>query len=88
MSQPVSGKALSNERNYPYIVELAVAADGLSVELNRRIISFHQSRHVEPRHGRRIPRSGQIYYRWCFSDLAMARTFIDEFGGALSESGI
>jgi hypothetical protein len=72
MPQPHSGKAPTNESNYPYIVELVVATDGLSVELSRRILSFHQSRQIEPRYGRRIPRDGQIYYRWCFSDLALS----------------
>jgi hypothetical protein len=81
MPQPYSGKALANERNYPNIVELAVAADGLEVELSRRILEFHKSRHIEPRHGRRIPRKGKIYYRWCFSDLATACEFSEQFGG-------
>ena len=31
MPQP-SGKALSNESNYPNVVELAVSSDGLSVK--------------------------------------------------------
>jgi hypothetical protein len=76
-----SAKALANEDKYPNIVELAVAADGLDVTLGRRIIDFHKSRHIQPRHGRTIIRQEQIFYRWCFSDLATARAFIDQFGG-------
>jgi hypothetical protein len=60
----------------------------LDVALGRRIIEFHNSRHIQPRHGRRIVRQGQIYYRWCFSDLASARAFIEEFGGASCETSI
>jgi hypothetical protein len=30
-------------------------------------------------------REGQTYYRWCFSDLAMAHAFIEQFGGSLYE---
>ena len=45
MIQPGSGKTLANERRYPNIVELAVPADGLEIELSRRIMEFHKSRH-------------------------------------------
>ena len=82
MPQP-HGKALTNESIYPNIVELAVTAGGLEVELARRIIEFHKSRHIEPRHGRRIHREKQTYYRWCFSDLATARAFLEQFSGSL-----
>ena len=45
-NQPHSGKALTNESNYPYIVEFAVAAGELDVELSRQIIGFHKSRQM------------------------------------------
>jgi len=35
------------------------------------------------RRGRRI-RETQIYFRWCFSDSATARAFIEQFGGELN----
>ena len=85
-NQPHSGKALTNESNYPYIVELAVAASELDVELSRQIIGFHKSRQIEPRHGRRTFTGGQSYFRWCFSDLVTARAFIAQFGGKLCEA--
>jgi len=47
-------KAIANERKYPNIVELAVPTDGLQIELSRRIIQFHKSRHIQPRYGRQI----------------------------------
>jgi hypothetical protein len=40
-----TGKALMNETKYPNVVELAVSSDGLGVELSRRIIDFHKTRH-------------------------------------------
>ena len=80
MPQP-HGKALTNESIYPNIVELAVTAGGLEVELARRIIEFHKSRHIQPQYGRRITTRGKLYYRWCFSDLLIARGFAEEFGG-------
>jgi len=52
-------KALANERKYPNIVELTFPADGLEFEFNRRIIEFHKSRHIRPRHGRQIVRELQ-----------------------------
>jgi hypothetical protein len=75
------GKPLTNEDKYPHIVELVIRADGLDVKLNRRMIEFHNSRHIPPRHGRRIIRDGKIYYRWCFSDLTTAHAFLEQFGG-------
>ena len=76
-----SPKATSNESKYPNVVELGVPADGLDVTLGRRIINFHKSRHIQPHHGRTINRQKQIFYRWCFSDLATAQDFIEQFGG-------
>jgi hypothetical protein len=76
-----SGKALANEKKYPFIVEVPVAGNGLDRVLNRQIVVFHKSRSVEPRHGRTAFREGKTYYRWCFSDLATARAFAEQFGG-------
>jgi hypothetical protein len=78
---PVS-KALANERKYPNIVELAVVANELDIELNRRILEFHESRLIQPHHGRIIFNDSKRYYRWCFPDLTTARAFLDQFGGA------
>ena len=79
MSIDRSGKAMTNERSYPFIIEVPVAANGLDVGLNRQIVSFHNS--SPARFGRTIFRDGQSYYRWCFSDLETARDFIEQFGG-------
>jgi len=79
--QPLSGKAIANESEYPYIVELLAADDELDLDLSRRIIAFHGSRNIQVRHGRRIVREDQIYFRWCFSDLATAEEFMEQFGG-------
>jgi hypothetical protein len=86
MSQFDRGKGLTNERRYPYIVELAVTADRLDVGLSRQIINFHKSLQIELRFGRRILRDQQNYQRWCFSDLATARAFIDQFGGLIADA--
>jgi hypothetical protein len=85
MPRGSSYKTLTNERKYPYIVELPASLGGLDVALNRRIVQFHKTQHVQPRHGRTIPKEGRFYYRWCFSDLQMARAFVEQFGGSLLE---
>jgi len=78
---PLSGKAVENEKKYPYIVELVVAGGPLDIELSRRMMHFHRSQKIQVRHGRAIVREDQIYFRWCFSDLATARAFMEQFGG-------
>jgi hypothetical protein len=77
------GKLLTNERTNPYLVEIPVAAAGLDIALNRQIVEFHKSRHIQLRHGRSILRYGETYYRWCFRDSTTARAFVEQFGGAL-----
>ena len=79
-----SYKTATNERKYPYIVELpASVGAGLGVTLNRQIIQLHKTRHVQPRHGRTIVIEGQNYFRWCFSDLTTAQAFVEQFDGTL-----
>ena len=76
------GKATTNEIKHPYVVELSIARDGLDVALSKRIMQFHKSRDIHPQYGRRITtKRGQLYYRWCFSDLVIARSFAEEFSG-------
>ena len=76
--------AETNERKYPHIVELTVGKHGLDVGLGRRIMHFHNSRHIKPLHGHIVLKEGQTSYRWCFSDLATALAFIEEFDGTVT----
>src|SRR5262249_48213141 len=75
---------LTNERTYPYFVDIPVAAVGLDVALSRQIMNFHKSRQLQLRHGRTKSRGGENYYRWCFADLMTALAFVEQFGGAFS----
>jgi hypothetical protein len=77
-----AGKSVTNERTYPYLVEIPVATAGLGVALGRQIMEFHKSRHLQVRHGRTILREGETCYRWCFPDLMTALAFVKQFGGA------
>jgi hypothetical protein len=86
MSFDRAGKAFANEQRFPFVVEVPVAANGLDIELNGRIIGFHKTRSTPPRHGRTIWRNEQRYYRWCFSDLETARAFVEQFGGAFHKT--
>jgi len=79
-------KGLANESRFPNIVELVIASDELDVALNRRIMDFHNARHIKPHHGQTIKKEGELYYRWCFSDLATAQAFLEEFGGVLHKT--
>jgi hypothetical protein len=80
-----NSKSLANERAYPYLVDIPVAAAGLDTPLNRQIMKFHESRRIQLRHGRRILTRGGSYYRWCFADLMTALAFVEQFGGAFCE---
>jgi hypothetical protein len=80
------GKALANERKYAYVVELVVSGEALDVALSRRIVEFHKSRRIQPRHGRTTPGKDRTYFRWCFSDLTTARAFVEQFGGAFRKT--
>jgi hypothetical protein len=82
-----TGRAKANESKYPHIVELAIESDQLDVDLSRRIMDFHRSRHIPPRHGRITFIRGRPHrYRWCFSDLSTANAFVEEFGGAVLQT--
>jgi hypothetical protein len=83
MGKPRTGRALTNEIKFPYIVELPIAANKLDAELSRRIIVFHTSRKIRVRHGRQITKENKIYFRWCFPDLTTAGGFIERFGGTV-----
>jgi len=86
MIPPRNNKAVTNESRHPYVVELAVIndeldSDALDAELSRQIMQFHKSRNIAPRYGRRFISRQKLRYRWCFSDLAVARDFVEQFGG-------
>jgi hypothetical protein len=79
MGKPRTGKGLSNEVRYPYVVELA--SNPHHLELIQRIRNFHNSRNIRVRYGRRIIRENQAYVRWCFPDFVTALAFVQQFGG-------
>jgi hypothetical protein len=75
------GKAGINERDYPYLVEIAVPVGGLDLRQNREIAAFHRLHNIRPRFGKRRTEGIQDYSRWCFSDPGVADAFRERFGG-------
>ena len=78
-------KVATNERTYPYLVQIPVGVAGLDIALNRQIVEFHKSRRIQLRHGRTIWKGGEIYSRWCFPDSTTARAFVEQFGGTFNK---
>jgi hypothetical protein len=65
MPRSPTNKAMTNEIEHPFVVELAVGRDGLDFDRGRRIMQFHKSRpHSDAIYGRTIPvRRGKVHYR-------------------------
>jgi hypothetical protein len=89
MPRPPKNKPVTNEIKYPYVVELAAVGDGLDVELSRRIMQFHKSRHIQLRYGRRInTKRGKTYYRWRFSDYRSLAPLPNSLAETLLSCGV
>ena len=71
---------LTNERDFPHLVELALPPGGFrSVFLE--IDTFHRERRIPVRRGRSRYEAEQSYIRFCFPDAATADAFRNRFGG-------
>ena len=71
---------LTNERDFPHLVELALPPGGFrSVFLE--IDAFHRDRRIPVRRGRSRQESEQSYIRFCFPGPATADAFRNRFGG-------
>jgi hypothetical protein len=71
---------LTNERDFPHLVELALPPGGFrSVFLE--IDAFHRDRRIPVRRGRSRHEAGQLYIRFCFPEAATADAFRNCFGG-------
>ena len=71
---------LTNERDFPHLVELALPPGGFrSVFLE--IDAFHRERRIPVRRGRSRYEVKPFYIRFCFPDAATADAFCNRFGG-------
>ena len=71
---------LTNERDFPHLVELALPPGGFrSVFLE--FDAFHRQRRIPVRRGRSRHEAERSYIRFCFPDAATADAFRSRFGG-------
>jgi hypothetical protein len=70
------------EREFPYVVEIAVPALGLGARLDV-MHHFHHARGVQACLGLGRRHGGRDYLRWYFTRATIAKSFADEFGGTL-----
>ncbi len=73
-------KARSNERRFPFVVQIAVPEDGFRQVLDA-INAWHHYSEIQQRMGQRPRIDGQEFWRWCFEDIKTAELFRQRFGG-------
>jgi hypothetical protein len=71
---------LTNERDFPHLVELALPPGGFRSVL-LEIDAFHRERRIPVRRGRSRHEAEQLYIRFCLPDTATADAFRNRFGG-------
>ena len=71
---------LTNERDFPHLVELALPL-GPFRSVFLEIDVFHRERRIPVRRGRSRHEVKQFYIRFCFPDAATADSFRNRFGG-------
>ena len=71
---------LTNERDFPHLVELAVPPGGFRSAF-LEFDAFHRERRIPVRRGRSRHEAEQFYIRFCFPDTATADAFRNRFGG-------
>jgi hypothetical protein len=71
---------LTNEQDFPYLVELAVPPGGFRSAF-LEFDAFHRERRIPVRRGRSRHEAEQFYIRFCFPNAATADAFHDRFGG-------
>ena len=71
---------LTNERDFPYLIELALPPGGFR-SVFQEIDAFHRERRIPVRRGRSRYEVKPFYIRFCFPDAATADAFRNRFGG-------
>ena len=71
---------LSNERDFPHLVQLALPPGGFRSNF-LEFDAFHRERRIPVRRGRSRHEAEQSYIRFCFPDSATADAFRNRFGG-------
>ena len=71
---------LTNEREFPYLIELALPPGGFR-NVFQEIDAFHRERCIPVRRGWSQQEAEQSYIRFCFADTATADALRNRFGG-------
>ena len=71
---------LTNERDFPHLVELTFPPGGFR-SVFPEIDAFHRERRIPVRRGRNRHEIEQFHIRFCFPDTATADAFRNRFGG-------
>jgi hypothetical protein len=77
----------ANERNYPFIVQIAVPDGGFGAALGA-INAWHRYSKNRQRPGTRQRIGEQDWWRWCFESAAIAEKFQQRFGGEIVHSPV
>jgi hypothetical protein len=72
--------AYVNERNFPFVVQIAVPDDGFGSRLDA-INAWHLYSKNKQRRGRPQSLGEKKFWRWCFKDFETAEKFRQRFGG-------
>ena len=71
---------LTNEREFPHLVELVLPLEGFR-DVLLQIDAFHRERRIPVRRGRSRYEVKPFYIRFCFPDAVTADAFRNRFGG-------
>jgi hypothetical protein len=80
--QAGEARACSNERHFPFVVQIAVPKGGFGPMLDA-INAWHRYSRVQQRNGQRQRIDEQDFCRWCFEDVKAADIFRQRFGGEM-----
>jgi hypothetical protein len=72
--------AYVNERNFPFVVQIAVPDDGFGLRLDA-INAWHRYSKNKQRRGRPQSLGEKKFWRWCFKEFESADKFRQRFGG-------
>jgi hypothetical protein len=72
--------AYVNERNFPFVVQIAVPDGGFGSKLEA-INAWHRYSKNKQRRGRPQSLGEKKFWRWCFKDFETADKFRQRFGG-------
>ncbi|MGA7790289.1 MAG: hypothetical protein WCA56_19240 [Xanthobacteraceae bacterium] len=71
-----------NEREFPFVVQIAVPDGGFECTLDA-INAWHCYSKNKQRRGPRHRDGEQEFWRWCFDGLEIAKSFRQRFGGEI-----